>query len=763
MPDRGRAGDLKPPGEDLLSAIVLADSFNQRFRPMTAERPKVLLPLVNVPLINYTLEWLTAAGVDEILVFCCAHAAQVQEHLEAGPWLKPGARCKVHIVTITTCSSAGEALRAIDQKHLIKNDFVLVTGDTVANMDLAAAVKAHRSRREKDKNAILTMVMRPATSPLHRARLGKDELAVVINPATGQLLKYEDLSVPAAGKGRRSHLAVDAHLFGEHDVLSARTDLLDCQVYIAAVDVLMLFSDNFDYQNVRREFVTGVLSEEELGNKIYVHVLGPAEYAERVANLRAYDAVSRDVLGRWAFPFAPDTNVLPAPPPPTAPWATGSTYAYSRRNVYMEHDVAISVPRSARIGHDSCIGAGTSIADNVQMEASVIGRECDIGRGAVIRDSYIGSGVTVHENAVLCGALVLEGAVIHEDARLLPGSIICYKCVVGPGHTVVAQERISLVPQPETQASMSDDDTEAPASPAFSPSSGEYEAEASSSKPSSRDLKYAEALAVGRKIDGPNPFSAAAAGRGGAGYRWAPPADHLRFSIAAGDYSPPAPDDASSDAGSTTTTVDLDQMDVAAVDADFPREVLETFLRCKRDGFSQANAVIELNGVKIAEDRTFAEVARYVFTTILGLCLPPAARVRAEYRSLFPTSAPDVSSKGGREALLKAFLAQLEEWRDMLQKFLKGDDDQVEMILTFEEFCGEDGEFAGDNGKSFASIFAQVLKQLYDHDVLVEDALLAWADEKAEASAEDKVFLQKAAPFIEWLRTAESSEEEESD
>lgn len=33
---------------------------------MTAERPKVLLPLVNVPLINYTLEWLTAAGVDEV-------------------------------------------------------------------------------------------------------------------------------------------------------------------------------------------------------------------------------------------------------------------------------------------------------------------------------------------------------------------------------------------------------------------------------------------------------------------------------------------------------------------------------------------------------------------------------------------------------------------------------------------------------------------------------------------------------------------------
>ncbi len=46
----------------------------------------------------------------------------------------------------------------------------------------------------------------------------------------------------------------------------------------------------------------------------------------------ATSQVSRDVLGRWAFPCAPDTNVLHAPPP--APWATGSTYRFARGNVY---------------------------------------------------------------------------------------------------------------------------------------------------------------------------------------------------------------------------------------------------------------------------------------------------------------------------------------------------------------------------------------------------------------------------------------------
>ena len=33
---------------------------------------------------------------------------------------------------------------------------------------------------------------------------------------------------------------------------------------------------------------------------------------------------------------------------------------------------------------------------------------------------------------------------------------------------------------------------------------------------------------------------------------------------------------------------------------------------------------------------------------------------------------------------------------------------QVEVILTFEEFCGEEGEFSTDQGTAFASIFIQV-------------------------------------------------------
>lgn len=66
-------------------------------------------------------------------------------------------------------------------------------------------------------------------------------------------------------------------------------------IFICAPDVLVLFSDNFDYQNVHRDFISGILSEEELGYKICIHEAEKA-YACRIRNWRTYDTVCRYYL-----------------------------------------------------------------------------------------------------------------------------------------------------------------------------------------------------------------------------------------------------------------------------------------------------------------------------------------------------------------------------------------------------------------------------------------------------------------------------------
>ena len=79
---------------------------------------------------------------------------------------------------------------------------------------------------------------------------------------------------------------------------------------------------------MQRDFVSGVLSEEELGNKIHIHEAAH-DYAARVHNLRSYDGVSSDVLQRWSFPFVPDTNLLSQ----DGAWGP-STFRYNRHNIY---------------------------------------------------------------------------------------------------------------------------------------------------------------------------------------------------------------------------------------------------------------------------------------------------------------------------------------------------------------------------------------------------------------------------------------------
>ena len=41
---------------------------------------------------------------------------------------------------------------------------------------------------------------------------------------------------------------MDRHFFGERNSVQVRSDLVDCGIAICSAEVLLLFSDNFDYQ-----------------------------------------------------------------------------------------------------------------------------------------------------------------------------------------------------------------------------------------------------------------------------------------------------------------------------------------------------------------------------------------------------------------------------------------------------------------------------------------------------------------------------------
>lgn len=112
-----------------------------------------------------------------------------------------------------------------------------------------------------------------------------------------------------------------------------------------------LFQDNFDYGDIRRDFVHGVLTSDLLMKNIYCYVAKEG-YAARVQDTRSYDAIrfvftskgsvllsstrliSKDILSRWTFPLVPDDN-----------HPGGHAYDHLRGNRYVPKDNSVVLSR----------------------------------------------------------------------------------------------------------------------------------------------------------------------------------------------------------------------------------------------------------------------------------------------------------------------------------------------------------------------------------------------------------------------------------
>ncbi|KAA8545014.1 hypothetical protein F0562_019769 [Nyssa sinensis] len=82
-------------------------------------------------------------------------------------------------------------------------------------------------------------------------------------------------------------------------------------------------------------------------------------------------------------------------------------------------------------------------------------------------------------------------------------------------------------------------------------------------------------------------------------------------------------------------------------------------------------------------------------------------------------------------------------WQKLLKYFLPSIDEEIEVILKFEEMCLE-------SAKEFSPLFVQILHLLYDKDILQEEAIPNWASEKEGADESDKVFVKQSEKFIQF-------------
>jgi len=442
-------------GQIPLQAILLADSFGSRLRPLTLENPVALMPLVNIPMIEYMLEFLVAGGVNEIFIVVTQHSSLVKDYVHKCDWLKHEV-VAIQFVVATGCLSVGDVLRQIAKMDngintgKRANPFVLLGGNVIATFDLAKVVQAQKSLFKANPSNIVTSVFMKA-EPEHRIWVPDDDLTLLVenvqkNPTLKSGLGSQENVTPKIldylNNLQSSEIEIPIPLIRENKQIRILHNVVDCYVDVCAPEVLKLFEASFDWNDIRQHFLRGVLESELQPLNAHAFFVENA-YAANAHDFASYAAISKDIVQGWTHPWTPANSPI-----------TTHIVECLRNHVYRETDVLVS--RTAKLAHNVVIGSETIIGDNTVISDSVIGRNVQIGNDCVLKDCYIWDGCRIKNGCVVEGSILANNVELLDGAKVSKGCVLAYGVRVGTGHTVKPYHRL-YIPNNRQRGSISSD------------------------------------------------------------------------------------------------------------------------------------------------------------------------------------------------------------------------------------------------------------------------------------------------------------------
>ena len=122
-----------------MKAIILAGGRGKRLRPITDYVPKPLIPINNIPIIEWQIKYLKKYGVTEVVI-CSGYKSEIiQNYLENK---KLGVKITFSIESKPL--GTGGAIKKAGKK-IKDNSFIVINGDIITNTDLKKLVKVENS------------------------------------------------------------------------------------------------------------------------------------------------------------------------------------------------------------------------------------------------------------------------------------------------------------------------------------------------------------------------------------------------------------------------------------------------------------------------------------------------------------------------------------------------------------------------------------------------------------------------------------------
>lgn len=359
-----------------MKAVVMAGGEGSRLRPLTINRPKPMVPMVNQPMMAHILHLLKRHGITEVIVTVQYLAANIQDHFGDGESLGMKIIYSVEESPLGTAGSVKHAQQYLD------DTFLVISGDALTDFDLTRIIEYHQQ-----KQALATLTLYRVPNPL--------EYGVIIIDDDGHIRQF--LEKPSWG-----------------EVFS---DTINTGIYMLEPAALDYFEPEvvFDFS---KDLFPMIL---EHGDPIYGHVADG--YWCDVGNLQEYMRATRDLLngkvqvgdlgqhiggGIWTgedVEIAPDAQLYGP--------------------VYLGHGV--KVKGGVVVRGPSVIRDYTIVDTKAHVDRSVIWRNSYIGERVELRGAIVGRQVTFKANAVAFEGSVIgdesivdQGAIIHPNVKIWP-------------------------------------------------------------------------------------------------------------------------------------------------------------------------------------------------------------------------------------------------------------------------------------------------------------------------------------------------------
>src|SRR3989475_8270097 len=162
-----------------MQAVVMAGGEGSRLRPLTINRPKPMVQIVNKPCLGHIFDLLLRHGIDEAFVTLQYLASVIQDSYGDGGGVGMRLRYSVEETPLGTGGSVRQLAADLD------GTFLVISGDALTDIDLSKVIAFHRER-----GAAVTLTLVHVPNPL--------EYGVVITGEDGRISKF--LEKPSWGE-----------------------------------------------------------------------------------------------------------------------------------------------------------------------------------------------------------------------------------------------------------------------------------------------------------------------------------------------------------------------------------------------------------------------------------------------------------------------------------------------------------------------------------------------------------------------------------